>query len=134
MDVDEFKVSSRDLLALTTDIVSAHVSKNAVAPTDVPGLIREVHNTLQEVSQTQVEAPPPVPAVPIKRSVQPDYLVCLEDGKRLKMLKRHLKNSFGMTPEEYRAKWGLPSDYPMVAPGYAKLRSELARRIGLGRR
>lgn len=123
-----------DLLAHTTQIVAAHVGHNAVAPTEVPALIRAVHEALAAAGAPEKQETPPEPAVPIRRSIQPDHLVCLEDGKKLKMLKRHLQTAFGMTPEEYRAKWGLPHDYPMVAPNYAKQRSELAKQIGLGRR
>ncbi|HLW26332.1 MAG TPA: MucR family transcriptional regulator [Kiloniellales bacterium] len=125
---------SSELLSLTTNIVSAHVSNNAVSPGDVPTLIREVYEVLAEVGgSAPKQEERPEPAVPIKKSITPDYLVCLEDGKKLKMLKRHLKTAYGMTPEEYREKWGLPSDYPMVASNYARQRSELAKQIGLGR-
>ena len=133
-DNSDQKLHPADLLAHTTQIVSAHVGHNAVSQADVPGLIKSVHEALSSIGETQVEEAPPEPAVPIRRSITPDYLICLEDGKKLKMLRRHLQTAFGMTPEEYRAKWGLPADYPMVAPNYAKQRSELAKRIGLGRR
>jgi len=124
-----------DLLALTTQIVAAHVSNNAVAPADLPDLIRSVHEALTQAGSPEVaEEAAPVPPVSIRRSIQPDYLICLEDGKKLKMLKRHLSAAYGMTPEQYRAKWGLPHDYPMVAPRYAAERSALAKEIGLGRR
>ena len=124
-----------DLLALTTNIVSAHVANNSVALSDLPRLIREVHETLASVdSGTAREQERPTPAVPIRRSVTPEYIICLEDGKKLKMLKRHLKTAYNMTPEEYRVRWGLPADYPMVAPNYAKQRSRLAKEIGLGTR
>jgi len=123
-----------ELLSLTSSIVAAHVSNNAVAPSDVPTLIRDVYDMLAEVGSQKKEEERPEPAVPIKKSVTPDYIICLEDGKKLKMLKRHLKAAYGMTPEEYREKWGLPSNYPMVAPNYARQRSELAKQIGLGRR
>jgi predicted transcriptional regulator len=122
-----------DLLGLTAEIVSAHVSNNPVSISDLPNLIQEVYRTLANMGQP--EAPPPEkpqPAVPIKKSVTPDYLICLEDGKKLKMLKRHLKTAFNMTPDQYREKWGLGPDYPMVAPNYTKHRSSLAKRIGLG--
>ena len=123
-----------ELLSLTSNIVAAHVSNNAVAPGDVPTLIRDVYDVLAEVGGTAPkEEERPVPAVPIKKSVTPDYLICLEDGKKLKILKRHLKTAYGMTPEEYREKWGLPADYPMVSPNYARQRSQLAKEIGLGR-
>lgn len=122
-----------DLLALTANIVAAHVSKTAVSVDDLPALIRQVHRTLAEIGQgAALAAERPSPAVPIKKSVTSDYIVCLEDGKKLKMLKRHLKTAYNMTPEQYRERWGLPSDYPMVAPNYAKKRSQLARDLGLG--
>jgi len=123
-----------ELLALTTNIVAAHVSNNSVAVTDLPRLIREIHDTLSSVgSGGGREVERPNPAVPIKKSVAPDFIVCLEDGKKLKMLKRHLRTTYSMTPEEYRAKWGLDSNYPMVAPNYSAQRSDFAKRIGLGR-
>jgi predicted transcriptional regulator len=123
-----------DLLGLTAEIVSAHVSNNPVSMTDLPALITEVHRTLASLGATAapVEAEKKAPAVPIKKSITPDYLICLEDGKKLKMLKRHLQTAYGLTPEQYREKWGLPPDYPMVAPNYAKHRSSLAKQIGLG--
>ena len=127
--------SRRDLLDLTSRIVSAHVSNNTVSVGDLPELIRHVYGTLaslNERSQTQLDRP--LPAVPIRRSVMPDHIVCLEDGKKLKMLRRHLKTAYNMTPDEYRERWSLPADYPMVAPNYAAQRSELAKKIGLGRR
>ncbi|WP_366554588.1 MucR family transcriptional regulator [Aquibaculum sediminis] len=123
-----------ELLSLTSNIVAAHVSNNAVAPSDVPGLIREVYEMLDQVGSAEKQEERPVPAVPIKKSIHPDYLICLEDGKKLKMLKRHLKTAYDMTPDEYREKWGLGPDYPMVAENYAKQRSQLAKEIGLGRR
>jgi predicted transcriptional regulator len=124
-----------ELLALTAQIVSAHLSHNTVASGDVASLIRDVHGTLAGLASGATPAVPaekPQPAVPIKKSIHPDYLICLEDGKKLKMLKRHLKSAFNMTPEQYRERWGLPADYPMVAPNYAERRSELAKKIGLG--
>lgn len=130
----ENEPTSTELLTLTTQIVAAHVRRNSVSPSDVPGFIRSVHEALAEAGQPIPEEPKQVPAVSIKKSVQPDYIVCLEDGKKLKMLKRHLKTAFDMTPEEYRVKWGLSSDYPMVAPNYAEQRSKLAKNIGLGKR
>ena len=124
-----------ELLALTTNIVAAHVSNNSVAVPDLPRLIREVHDTLASVSGAGGREPErPTPAVAIKKSVTPDFIVCLEDGKKLKMLKRHLKTAYNLTPEQYRERWGLPADYPMVAPNYAKQRSKLAKQIGLGTR
>ncbi len=125
----------RDLLEQTSRIVSAHVSNNTVAAGDLPDLIRQVYGTLASLGERpQAPSERPVPAVPIRRSVMPDHIVCLEDGKKLKMLRRHLKTAYNMTPEEYRERWSLPADYPMVAPNYAAQRSELARKIGLGRR
>lgn len=122
-----------ELLRLTTDIVSAHVSNNTVSITDVSGLIQHVYATISKLHKTgAVAGERPVPAVSVKKSVMPDFLICLEDGKKLKMLKRHLKTAFNMTPEEYRERWGLSADYPMVAPNYAKRRSHLAKEIGLG--
>jgi predicted transcriptional regulator len=120
------------LLELTAKIVAAHLSGNSVPPADLPGLIRSVHDAL--ASAGAPPAPAPEPAVPVKKSVTPNYLVCLEDGKKLKMLKRHLRTAYNMSPDDYRARWGLASDYPMVASAYAKQRSELAKKIGLGRR
>ena len=121
------------LATLTADIVSAHAANNNVAAAELPGLIGSVYAALSGLG---APAPQPeeklVPAVPIRSSVKPDYIVCLESGKKLKMLKRHLMTHYDMTPDEYRAKWGLPADYPMVAPNYAKTRSELAKLIGLG--
>ena len=124
-----------DLLDLTADIVSAFVSNNAVHAGDLPELIRAVHVSLVGITAPKPEAvPAPVltPAVPIKKSINDDFLVCLEDGKKFKSLKRHLQSAYGMTPEDYRSKWGLARDYPMVAPGYAAKRSELAQATGLG--
>ncbi len=127
--------SPNDLLSLTTEIVAAHVGNNTVPIADLPLLIDQVYKSLVNAG---AEAPAPVerpqPAAPIKKSVTPDYIICLEDGKKLKMLKRHLMTAYGMTPEEYRERWQLPSDYPMVAPNYARQRSTLAKEIGLGTR
>jgi predicted transcriptional regulator len=124
-----------DLLALTTEIVAAHVSNNTVALGDLPQLINQVYNSLANIGTAPaVPAVRPQPAVSVKKSVQPDYIVCLEDGKKLKMLKRHLKTAYNMSPESYRERWGLPADYPMVAPNYAQQRSRLAKEIGLGTR
>ena len=124
-----------ELLSLTSNIVAAHVANNSVPVADLPTLIRDVYTTLANVGDpAPTSEERPTPAVPIKKSVAPDYIVCLEDGKKLKMLKRHLKTAYNMTPEEYREKWGLPADYPMVAPNYAKQRSRLAKQIGLGTR
>ncbi len=128
------QVSSADLLKLTADIVAAHVSNNKLPANDLPQLISQVHASLTDTGSAAGEQQRPSPAVPIKRSVSADYIVCLEDGKKLKMLKRYLKTSYDMTPEQYRERWGLPADYPMVAPNYAKKRSQLAKKIGLGKR
>ena len=118
-------------LALTVEIITAYVSENKISPDELIRLIGTVYDSLSFPTTSSVKEQ--IPAVPIKRSVFPDYIICLEDGKKLKMLKRHLQASYGMTPEEYRRKWGLPSHYPMVAPNYTVRRSELAREIGLGR-
>ncbi|MEI7608668.1 MAG: MucR family transcriptional regulator [Rhodospirillaceae bacterium] len=126
-----------EIIALTSQIVSAYVSKNSVQASDLPTLISSVHQSLKALGQPQAGAEAPTelkPAVPVKKSVTADYIVCLEDGKKLKMLKRHLQSSYGLTPDEYRAKWGLPNDYPMVAPNYAKARSDLAVKLGLGKK
>ncbi|HUZ64222.1 MAG TPA: MucR family transcriptional regulator [Acetobacteraceae bacterium] len=120
------------VLGLTAQIVSAHVSNNSVTVDALPALIQEVYRTLAGVGQAPAPVDKPQPAVPIKKSVFPDYIICLEDGKKLKMLKRHLKTSYNMSPEQYRERWGLPPDYPMVAPSYARHRSSLAKKIGLG--
>ncbi len=123
-----------ELLTLTADIVAAHVSHNSVTPETLLAMISSVYNTLSSVGSVPEVAERPVPAVPIKRSVFPDHIVCLEDGKKLKMLKRHLQTAYKLTPEQYRERWGLPLDYPMVAPDYAAKRSSLAKSIGLGRK
>lgn len=127
--------SADAIVTLTADIVAAHVSNNSVAVTDLPSLIQNVHGALTGLGQ---EAPAPEPkkqpAVSIRASVKPDYIVCLEDGKKLKMLRRHLLTNYQMTPEQYRAKWNLPADYPMVAPNYTEQRRTLAKKIGLGTR
>ncbi len=123
---------SSDLLALTTEIVAAHVSNNTVALGDLGQLINQVYSSLANIGTAPVAvAARPQPAVSIKKSVLPDYIVCLEDGKKLKMLKRHLKTAYNMSPEGYRERWGLAPDYPMVAPNYAAARSDLAKRMGL---
>lgn len=121
-------------LRLTSDIVAAFVSANTLPTTDLPALIRSVHRTLSGLEgQPRPPAERPKPAVPISRSVQPDYIVCLEDGAKLQMLKRYLRSRFGLSPEDYRRRWGLPADYPMVAPNYAERRSQVAKASGLGR-
>ena len=119
-------------LNLVSELVAAYVSKNSLSPSELPQLINTVHEALRMPEQAAAFVPEP--AVPIKKSIRPDYVICLEDGKKLKMLKRHLRTSYNMTPDEYRQKWGLSSDYPMVAPKYAAKRSELAKKIGLGRK
>ena len=127
--------AATDILGLTAQIVAAHVSKNQLETEALPPLIQSVYRSLSAAGTVEAApAPAPIPAVPIKKSVFPDYIVCLEDGKKLKMLKRHLHTSYGMTPDAYRAKWSLPRDYPMVAPSYAATRSGLAKKIGLGRK
>jgi predicted transcriptional regulator len=125
---------SGNFIGLTANIVSAYVSNNPVAAADIPALINQVHAALLRVGSGQPEASaePLKPAVPVKKSINPDYLVCLDDGKKFKSLKRHLRTQYGMTPEQYREKWGLPADYPMVAPNYAAARSQLAKQMGLG--
>lgn len=124
-----------DLLELTSDIVAAHVSNNPVPLGELPGLIETVFGTLATLSKPPKEPEVELkPAVPIKKSITNEHIICLEDGKQLKMLKRHLKTAYDMTPEDYRAKWKLPHDYPMVAPAYAKKRQQLAKKIGLGRK
>lgn len=120
------------LITLTADIVAAHVSNNMVAVGDVPQLIENVHNALAKLHGTPVEEEKPEPAVSVRSSIKPDYIICLEDGKKLKMLKRHLMTHYNLTPEEYRERWNLPADYPMVAPNYAEQRRQLAKKIGLG--
>lgn len=135
MTDDVVETISRDeMMRMAVDIVAAYVGQNQVASSQIPEIIRTVFDSLSGLDgQGKADAEPAKPAVPIRRSVTDDYIVCLEDGKKLKMLKRHLRTTYGMTPEEYRAKWGLAPDYPMVAPNYAKQRSEFAKKIGLGR-
>lgn len=131
---EDRNVDSDVLMTLTADIVAAHVSNNNVDVNDLSTLISNVHGTLITLSESEKKLALPEPAVPIKSSIKEDYIVCLEDGKKLKMLKRHLMTHYKMTPEDYRSRWGLPSDYPMVAPSYAIKRRELAKKIGLGRK
>jgi predicted transcriptional regulator len=128
--------TKNDLVEMAAEIVSAYVSANEVPPQDLPGLIRTVHTALSEVAGARPAAQDLTqePAVAIKKSVTPDFIICLEDGKKFKSLKRHLRTRYSMTPDEYRAKWGLPHDYPMVAPNYAAARSNLAKKMGLGTR
>lgn len=122
------------LITLTADIVSAHVSNNSLAVSDLPLLIESVHGALSTLEESAAAEATPEPAVSVRSSVKPDHIVCLEDGKKMKMLKRHLKTDHGLTPDEYRQKWGLGADYPMVAPNYAEQRRKLAKKIGLGRK
>jgi predicted transcriptional regulator len=123
-----------EIIEMTTDIVSAYVGNNTVTAADLPSLIQSVHQALTGVMTgvVEVEAAPKEPAVPLKKSITPDYLICLEDGRKFKSLKRHLRTKYNMSPEEYRSKWGLAKDYPMVAPNYARARSDLAKQMGLG--
>jgi predicted transcriptional regulator len=133
-DKDVEGLSSGELLRMTSDVVAAYVRNNPLQTADLAGVIQAVHSSLSVLNGGgEVEAEPQKPAVSIRRSVTPDYIVCLEDGKKLKMLKRHLRATYDMSPDDYRAKWGLPADYPMVAPNYAKQRSAFAKKIGLGR-
>ena len=132
------EIDRGELLALTTEIVASHVSNNDVPVNELPQLIKQIYGTLSDLTSgadpAVAEEARPRPAVSIKNSVTPDHIVCLEDGKKLKMLKRHLMTSYKLTPDQYRQRWGLPADYPMVAPNYAKQRSQLAKKIGLGTR
>ena len=133
--MENANIDRNELLTLTADIVAAHVSKNIVAVSDLPTVIQNVFSTLSKLGAPEAPVEPKQePAVSIRASIKPDYIVCLEDGKKLKMLKRHLMTHYNMTPEEYRAKWNLPADYPMVAPNYAEARRNLAISIGLGRK
>jgi predicted transcriptional regulator len=134
-NTDSNSLRTDELLKLSTEIVAAYVSNNPVPVSDLPGMIKSVHATLGSLAgatsldiQTNQK-----PSVPVKKSIHPEYIVCLEDGKKLKMLKRYLRSRYGLSPDDYRAKWGLPADYPMVAPNYAAQRSEFAKKIGLGR-
>ncbi len=127
-------LNTANIIELAAEIVSAYVSNNSVPSADLPSLINDVHLALTKVGNGAAEAPveAPKPAISVKKSITPDYIICLEDGKKFKSLKRHLRTQYNMTPEQYREKWGLPPDYPMVAPNYAKARSELAKEMGLG--
>ena len=135
-DLKEEQASHHEIIVLTAEIVGAYVGHHTVAAADLPALIATVGKKLANLGQTPAEPKEerPAPAVSIKRSVTPDHIICLEDGKKLKMLKRHLKTHYDMTPEDYRRRWGLKDDYPMVAPSYAQQRSALAKKIGLGRK
>ena len=130
--MDDNSLRDDTLISLTAEIVSAHVSNNVVAVGDVPQLIESVHSSLDKLHGVAKEEEKPEPAVSVRSSIKPDYIVCLEDGKKLKMLKRHLMTHYNMTPDDYRQKWGLSPDYPMVAPNYAEQRRQLAKKIGLG--
>ena len=134
-NADTHTSKADEVLKLASQIVAAYVSNNPIPAGELPAMIRSVHGTLGGLSNGVGGEGPgnQRPIVPVKRSITPEYIVCLEDGKKLKMLKRYLRSNFDMTPEQYRAKWGLPADYPMVAPNYAKQRSEFAKKIGLGR-
>ncbi|MCP1336416.1 MucR family transcriptional regulator [Futiania mangrovi] len=137
--MDATVAQNSSILELTVEIVASHVANNSVATGDLPIMIQEVHQALARLSANgsaaaEEPAAPLEPAVPIKKSITPDYIICLEDGRKLKMLKRHLKSAYNLSPEQYREKWGLAKDYPMVAPNYAKKRQELAKKIGLGRK
>ncbi len=126
------QTSNAEVLGLTAQIVSAHISNNSVTTDALPGLIQDVYRTLAGVGREPAAPSKPQPAVPVKKSVFADYIICLEDGKKLKMLKRHLKTAYNMTPDQYRERWDLGAEYPMVAPNYARHRSSLAKKIGLG--
>lgn len=129
------KYSKAELLEMTTDIVSSFVANNPVAANGLPDLLKSVHETVQNLAEEKpAKAERPDPAVPVSKSITPDHIICLEDGRKLKMLKRYLRSRYDLSPDEYRARWGLPTDYPMVAPNYAKKRSAFAKEIGLGRK
>ena len=135
-DANEDHTDDNELLRLTAKIVASYVGNNSLGADQVPEIVRTVSTALKQIEQADNGPDKAVgkPAVPIRRSVTPDYIICLEDGRKLKMLKRHLRTTFGLTPDEYRTRWGLPADYPMVAPNYAKRRSEFAKKIGLGQK
>lgn len=135
-DLGNEKVTRDDLLRMAVDVVAAYLSNNQVSTTQIPEIINNVFNSLTslEVETVETITEAPKPATSIRKSVTPEYLICLEDGKKLKMLKRHLRTNYNMSPEDYRAKWNLPPDYPMVAPNYARQRSEFAKKIGLGKK
>jgi predicted transcriptional regulator len=131
------EAGSPNYIELTADIVSAYVANNSISSSDIPALIGDIHSALVKISSGQeIQAPaePAKPAVPVKKSITNDYIICLEDGKKFKSLKRHLRTAYNMSPEQYREKWGLPADYPMVAPNYAEARSQLAKQMGLGQK
>ena len=128
------QVNPEDLISLSTRILSAYVSKNAISASDLPELITSVHSNIKSLATEASEEPRPDPAVPISKSITKNHIICLEDGQKLKMLKRYLRTRYDLTPEQYRARWGLPADYPMVAPEYAERRSSFAKEIGLGKK
>ena len=132
-NLDRDDAAPAAILEYASDIVSAYVSNNPIQSEDLPSLIRDVHSTLKELKSDSGAVVAPEPAIPVKKSITDDFLICLEDGKKFKSLKRHLRSKYGMSPEEYREKWGLPYDYPMVAPSYARKRSALAKEMGLGK-
>ncbi|GAB5454349.1 MAG: MucR family transcriptional regulator [Henriciella sp.] len=132
-NLDRDDAAPAAILEYASDIVSAYVSNNPIQSEELPSLIRDVHATLKELKSANGAVAAPEPAIPIKKSITDDFLICLEDGKKFKSLKRHLRSKYGMSPEEYREKWGLPYDYPMVAPSYARKRSALAKEMGLGK-
>ena len=133
-DISKDKASAGELLRMTAEVAAAYVGNNSLPASQLPDVIRTIYSSISSLDGGSVGGNGANPMVPIKKSVMPDYIICLEDGKKLKMLKRHLRTSYGMTPEEYRIKWGLPADYPMVAPNYAEQRSAFAKKIGLGRK
>ena len=135
-DAETNAINAKTLIELTTDVVSAYVSNNPVSTTELPNLIGEVYSSFTKVANidSPLSSHNTKPAVPIKKSLHDDYIICLEDGKKFKSLKRHLRSHYDLSPEQYREKWGLPADYPMVAPNYAQARSRLAREMGLGRK
>ena len=135
LDTNVDELTGTDILRLSAEIVAAYVSRNTVQASAISDVVRQVHGAISDLSNPAPTAPAQKqrPAVPIARSIQPDFIVCLEDGTKLKMLKRYLRSRYDLSPEEYRRKWGLPSDYPMVAPNYAARRSDFAKKIGLGR-
>lgn len=132
-DTNKGEQDQPGLVGYASKIVAAYVGNNTVASDDLPDLIRLVHDSLSAVAGSEADKPQLKPAVPVAKSISDNFLICLEDGKKFKSLKRHLRTSYDMSPEEYRAKWNLPSDYPMVAPGYSRQRSKLAKKMGLGR-
>lgn len=132
-DINKGEQDQPGLVGYASKIVAAYVGNNTIASDDLPDLIRLVHDSLSAVAGSEADKPQLKPAVPVAKSISDNFLICLEDGKKFKSLKRHLRTSYDMSPEEYRAKWNLPSDYPMVAPGYSRQRSKLAKKMGLGR-